>query len=154
MLWNFITQCLVLFHLVNTLKIFGKLMSLCKILGCEKRLNDKIWTLSFFTFQIEFTMTHNTCYVTWWRWKPPSTFTCPVCGQVCQHQALCWFFGGTGGYFGKLSKTLQTCAAKNFLWCWWMMGGRSEGIACADPGARTPIGASINLLSVFFSAIH
>jgi hypothetical protein len=22
------------------------------------------------------------------------------------------------------------------------MGGRSEGLACADPGARTPIGAS------------
>ena len=24
------------------------------------------------------------------------------------------------------------------------MGGRAEGLACADPGARTPIGASGN----------
>ena len=24
------------------------------------------------------------------------------------------------------------------------MGGRAEGLACADPGARTPIGASEN----------
>ena len=23
-----------------------------------------------------------------------------------------------------------------------LMGGRAEGLACADPGARTPIGAS------------
>ena len=27
------------------------------------------------------------------------------------------------------------------------MGGRAEGLACADPGARTPIGASGNLNS-------
>ena len=26
-----------------------------------------------------------------------------------------------------------------------LMGGRAEGLACADPGARTPIGASGNL---------
>jgi hypothetical protein len=26
------------------------------------------------------------------------------------------------------------------------MGGRAEGLACADPGARTPIGASGNTL--------
>ena len=26
------------------------------------------------------------------------------------------------------------------------MGGRAEGLACADPGARTPIGASGNCL--------
>ena len=26
-------------------------------------------------------------------------------------------------------------------------GGRAEGLACADPGARTPIGASGNYLS-------
>ena len=26
------------------------------------------------------------------------------------------------------------------------IGGRAEGLACADPGARTPIGASGNLL--------
>ena len=25
------------------------------------------------------------------------------------------------------------------------MGGRAEGLACADPGARTPIGVSGNL---------
>jgi hypothetical protein len=29
------------------------------------------------------------------------------------------------------------------------MGGRAEGLACTDPGARTPIGASGNFL--FFS---
>ena len=29
------------------------------------------------------------------------------------------------------------------------MGGRAEGLACADPGARTPIGASGNFLSFF-----
>jgi hypothetical protein len=30
------------------------------------------------------------------------------------------------------------------------MGGRAEGLACADPGARTPIGASgINIDSSF-----
>ena len=28
------------------------------------------------------------------------------------------------------------------------MGGRAEGLACADPGARTPIGASGNYGSV------
>jgi hypothetical protein len=26
-----------------------------------------------------------------------------------------------------------------------LMGGRAEGLTCADPGARTPIGASGNL---------
>ena len=26
------------------------------------------------------------------------------------------------------------------------MGGRAEGLACADPGARTPIGVSGNFL--------
>ena len=29
------------------------------------------------------------------------------------------------------------------------MGGRAEGLACTDPGARTPIGASGNL-PIFF----
>ena len=33
------------------------------------------------------------------------------------------------------------------------MGGRAEGLACADPVARTPIGASGNSLN-FHSAIH
>jgi hypothetical protein len=28
------------------------------------------------------------------------------------------------------------------------MGGRAEGLACADPGARTPIGASGNFEDV------
>ena len=31
------------------------------------------------------------------------------------------------------------------------MGGRAEGLACADPGARTPIGASGNLSSIIMS---
>ena len=30
------------------------------------------------------------------------------------------------------------------------MGGRAEGLACADPGARTPIGASGNFSFLFF----
>ena len=30
------------------------------------------------------------------------------------------------------------------------MGGRAEGLACADPGARTPIGASGNFKYYFF----
>ena len=29
------------------------------------------------------------------------------------------------------------------------MGGRAEGLACADPGARTPIGASGNFSHFF-----
>ena len=29
------------------------------------------------------------------------------------------------------------------------MGGRAEGLACADPGARTPIGVSGNLFFHF-----
>ena len=29
------------------------------------------------------------------------------------------------------------------------MGGRAEGLACADPGARTPIGASGNYIILF-----
>ena len=33
------------------------------------------------------------------------------------------------------------------------MGGRAEGLAWADPGARTPIGASENLL-LFYSEIY
>ena len=31
-----------------------------------------------------------------------------------------------------------------------LMGGRAKGLACADPGARTPSGVSRNLL-LFFS---
>ena len=36
----------------------------------------------------------------------------------------------------------DTCAG-NFLLM--SMGGRAEGLACADPGARIPIGVSRNL---------
>ena len=38
----------------------------------------------------------------------------------------------------------DTCAGKFPLVS---MGGRAEGLACADPEARTPIGASGNLQS-------
>ena len=38
----------------------------------------------------------------------------------------------------------DTCAGKFPLVS---MGGRAEGLACADPGALTPIGASGNLLN-------
>ena len=31
-----------------------------------------------------------------------------------------------------------------------LMGGRAEGLACADPGARTPIGASGNYTFFLF----
>ena len=31
------------------------------------------------------------------------------------------------------------------------MGGRAEGLACADPGARTPIGASGIMFFMFLS---
>jgi hypothetical protein len=31
-----------------------------------------------------------------------------------------------------------------------LMGGRAEGLACEDPGVRTPIGVSGNLLLGFF----
>ena len=31
------------------------------------------------------------------------------------------------------------------------MGGRAEGLACADPGVRTPIGASGNLPTVYLT---
>ena len=30
-----------------------------------------------------------------------------------------------------------------------LMGGRAEGLACADPGARTPIGASGNFHNIY-----
>ena len=36
----------------------------------------------------------------------------------------------------------DTCAGKFLLV---LMRGRAEGLACADPGARTPIGASGNV---------
>ena len=34
------------------------------------------------------------------------------------------------------------------------MGGRAEGLACADPGVRTPIGASGNFYKGNFQARH
>ena len=34
------------------------------------------------------------------------------------------------------------------------MGGRAEGLACADPVARTPIGASGNLLLFMFYKVQ
>ena len=46
----------------------------------------------------------------------------------------------------------DTCAEKFPLA---LMGGRAEGLACADPGARTPIGASGNyfLVSLFHQTV-
>ena len=44
---------------------------------------------------------------------------------------------GFGGMFEGDSADM--CAGKFRLVS---MGGRAEGLACADPGARTPIGAS------------
>ena len=45
----------------------------------------------------------------------------------------------------------NTCAKKFPLVS---MGGRAEGQACADPGARTPIGASGNFLLPIKERIH
>ena len=42
--------------------------------------------------------------------------------------------------------TVQTNAAGKFLLM--SMGGRAEGLACTDPGARTPIGVRGNLLKL------
>ena len=44
----------------------------------------------------------------------------------------------------------DTCAGKFQLVS---MGGRAEGLACADPGVRTPIGASGIVLN-FLCRIH
>ena len=41
----------------------------------------------------------------------------------------------------------DTCASKFPLMS---MGGRAEGLACADPGARTPIGVSRNFYPVTY----
>ena len=44
----------------------------------------------------------------------------------------------------------DTCGGK----CWLMlMGGRAEGLACAVPGARTPIGASGNFYFFLYQVI-
>jgi hypothetical protein len=45
----------------------------------------------------------------------------------------------------------DTCAEKFPLVS---MGGRAEGLACTDPGVRTPIGASGNFLGVFRAACY
>ena len=44
----------------------------------------------------------------------------------------------------------DTCTRKFPLM---LMGGRAEGLACADPGARTPIGASGNFYQIFISLL-
>jgi hypothetical protein len=48
-------------------------------------------------------------------------------------------FEGMGEMFE--GDSADTCTGKFPLV---LMGGRAEGLACADPGARTPIGASGN----------
>ena len=45
----------------------------------------------------------------------------------------------------------DTCAEKFLLV---LMGGRAEGLACADPGAKNPIGASGNLQCIFKPLIY
>ena len=47
----------------------------------------------------------------------------------------------TSEWLGEMFEgdSADTCAGKFPLVS---MGGRAEGLACADPGARTPIGAS------------
>ena len=54
-------------------------------------------------------------------------------------------YEGFGGMFEGDSADM--CAGKFPLV---LMGGRVEGLACADPGARTPIGASGNLSNLQF----
>ena len=46
---------------------------------------------------------------------------------------------GLGEMFEGDSESADTCAGKLTLVS---MGGRAEGLACAYPGVRTPIGAS------------
>jgi hypothetical protein len=46
---------------------------------------------------------------------------------------------------------LQICAQENFLS---VDGGQAEGLMCADPGARTPIGASGNYYISLFLFYH
>jgi hypothetical protein len=43
-------------------------------------------------------------------------------------------------------ESADTCAGKFRLVS---MGGRAEGVACTDPGARTPIGVSANIFYFF-----
>ena len=47
-----------------------------------------------------------------------------------------------------MKATMQKCAGK-FPLKW--MGGHEEGLACADTGARTPIGVSGNILIISLS---
>jgi hypothetical protein len=77
---------------------------------------------------------------------------------------------GKGGYFKKLSlgsetsdmtseglgemfesDSTDTCVEKFPLMS---MGGRAEGLACADPGARTPIGVSGKFLNISYLVLH
>ena len=52
-------------------------------------------------------------------------------------------YEGLGEMFMFEGDSADMCAGKFPLMS---MGGRAEGLACADPGARTPIGASGNLV--------
>ena len=59
--------------------------------------------------------------------------------------ALWGRFLGFSRFFWKILKvTAEMCAGKFPLMS---MGGWAEGLACADPGARTPIGASGNFIT-------
>ena len=60
-------------------------------------------------------------------------------GVVVGFQNFAWAPKGLGEMFKGDSEDI--CAGKYSLIS---MGGRTEGLACADPGARTPIGASGN----------
>ena len=58
-------------------------------------------------------------------------------------------FEGLGEMFE--GDSADTCAGKFSLVS---MGGRAEGLACTDPGARNPIGASENFLIVVSQHIN
>ena len=58
-------------------------------------------------------------------------------------------FEGLGEMFEGDSADM--CAGKFPLL---LMGGRAEGLACADPGARTPIGASEKFIKVSAISKH
>ena len=55
-------------------------------------------------------------------------------------------YGGLGEMFK--GDSADTCGGK---FPFMPMGGRAEGLLCADPGARTPIGVSRNFESCLFS---
>ena len=73
--------------------------------------------------------------------NPISIVHCPFSNVQCPETSDMTFEGLVEMFEGD---SADMCAGKFLLVS---MGGRAEGLACADPGARTPIGASGNLVN-------